>query len=112
MATRKKKAKGRKRIGALAAKHKATRKRPRIRARHKFAQAQIKRATRLRTVRAKVRQALNKPVPVVFAKTTTKRIRFILPTGKWSKSYANRGAARRGARRVYKTKITAQRVAA
>ena len=43
---------------------------------------------------------------VVFGRTTTNRIRFILPSGKWSMSYANRGAARRGARRIYKTRIT------
>jgi hypothetical protein len=49
---------------------------------------------------------------VQFAKTTTKRIRFKLPSGKWSRSYANRGAARRGARRIYKTQITSQRAAA
>lgn len=74
--------------------------------------AKAKRATRLGAVRAKVRKALGKAVLVIFGKTTTKRIRFKLPSGKWSRSYANRGAARRGARRVYKSKITSQRAAA
>jgi hypothetical protein len=111
MVTRKKKAE-RKRIGALAAKHKVTRRKTGRKRTGAWEAAKAKRATRLGTVRAKVRKALGKPTPVVFAKTTTKRIRFQLPSGKWSRSYANRGAARRGARRVYKTKITAQRVAA
>ena len=50
-------------------------------------------------------------IAVVFGKTTTKRIRFKLPSGKWSPSYANRGAARRGARRIYKARITSQAAA-
>lgn len=74
--------------------------------------AKAKRAVRQATVRARVRKTLGKPVPVLFGKTSTKRIRFKLPTGKWSRSYANRGAARRGARRIYKAKVVAQKVAA
>lgn len=77
--------------------------------------AKAKRATRLGKVRRRVRAARrpkDAPVPVQFAKTGSKRIRFILPSGKWSRSYANRGAARRGACRIYKAKVTSQRAAA
>lgn len=47
-------------------------------------------------------------VLVAFVPTKSKRIRFRLPTNKWSPSYANRGAARRAAKRAWKAPITTQ----
>ena len=76
--------------------------------RKKKAAAKAVKGARTRT---KARKPRAKPIPVIFATTTTKRIRFRMPSGGWSMSYANRGAARRGARRVYKARITTRAAA-